>query len=110
MRFTFKPRLKRSNFKETIFSSPEPLGSLVSLQYSHGPSSVGPPFSKIFSKTAGPIEAKFHMEPQWDGGTKVCSQGLGHMTKVAATHIYGKNPSKIFFSRTKGPMILWFGM
>ena len=36
-----------------------------------------PPFSKIFfSKTAGPVKAKFHMEPQWDGGTKVCSQGL----------------------------------
>ena len=32
------------------------------------------------------------------------------MTKMAATPIYGKNPSKIFFSRTKGPMILWLGM
>ena len=29
-----------------------------------------PPFLKIFfSKTAGPVKAKFHMEPQWDGGT-----------------------------------------
>ena len=45
------------------------------------------------------------MEPQWDGGTKVCSRGLGHMTKLAVTPIYGKNPSKIF-SRTKGPMTL----
>ena len=35
------------------------------------------------------------MEPQWDGGTKICSRGLGHMTKMAATPIYGKNPSKI---------------
>ena len=69
-----------------------------------------PPFSKIFlSKTAWPIKAKFHMEPQWDGGTKVCSRGLGHMAKMAATPIYGKNPSKIF-SRTKGPMTLWLGM
>ena len=50
------------------------------------------------------------MEPQWDGGTKVCSRGLGHMTKMAATPIYGKNPSKIVFSRTKGPMTLWLGM
>ena len=24
------------------------------------------------------------MEPLWDGGTKVCSNGLGHMTKMAA--------------------------
>ena len=33
-------------------------------------------------------------------GKKFCSQHLGHMTKMAATPIYGKNPSKIFFSRT----------
>ena len=74
------------------------------------PLSVRPPFSKIFSKTAGPIKAKFHMEPQWDGGTKVCSRGLGHMTKMATTPIYGEKPSKIFFSRTKGLMTLWLSM
>ena len=56
------------------------------------------------------MKAKFHMEPQWDGGTKVCSRGLGHMTKMAATPMYGKNPSKIFSTRTKGRMTLWFGM
>ena len=32
-------------------------------------------------------------------GTKVCSRHLGHMTKIGAIPIYGKNPSKIFFSR-----------
>ena len=47
------------------------------------------------------------MERQWDGGTIVCSRGLGHMTKMATTPIYGKNPSKIFFSRIKGQMTLW---
>ena len=31
------------------------------------------------------------MELLWDGGTKVCSNGPGHMTKMAATPIYGKN-------------------
>ena len=31
------------------------------------------------------------MEPQWDGGMKVCSNGPGHMTKMAAMPIYGKN-------------------
>ena len=42
-------------------------------------------FSNIFSsKTTGPIEAKFHVKPPWDLGTKVCSNGLGHMTKMAA--------------------------
>ena len=30
------------------------------------------------------------MEPSWDGGTKVCSNGPGHMTKMAAMPIYGK--------------------
>ena len=56
--------------------------------------------SKIFfSKTTWPIKAKFYVEPPWVGGTKVCSRHLGHMTKMAATPIYGKEPSKIFFSR-----------
>ena len=46
-------------------------------------------FSNIFpSETTWPIEAKFHMEPPWDGGTKVCSNGPGHMTKMAAMPPY----------------------
>ena len=32
------------------------------------------------------------------------------MTKLAATPIYGKNPSKIFFSRTGGPIFTKLGM
>ena len=68
-----------------------------------------PPFSKIFSITAWLIKAKFHMEPQWDGGMKVCLRGLGHMTKMAATPIYGKNPSRIF-SRTEraNDLVAWY--
>ena len=42
-------------------------------------------------ETAWPIEAKFYVEPPLDGGTKVWSNGLGHMTKMAAMPIYGKN-------------------
>ena len=69
------------------------------------PSSVCPPFSKIFfSETAWPIKAKFYVEPPCEGGTKVYVNGPGHMTKMAATPIYGKNPSKIFFSGTGGPI------
>ena len=34
------------------------------------------------------------MESPWDGGTKVCSNGPGHMTKMAAIPIYGKNLKK----------------
>ena len=51
-----------------------------------------PPFSNVFSsETARPIKAKFYVEPPWEGGTKVCINGLGHMTKMAAMPIYGKN-------------------
>ena len=50
------------------------------------------PFSNIFSsKTAGPIKANFYVEPPWEGGTEVCINGLGHIIKMAATPIYGKN-------------------
>ena len=67
--------------------------------------------SKIFfSETALPIKAKFYVEPPWVGGTIFCSRHLGHMTKMAATPIYGKNHSKIFFSRTGRPISTKLGM
>ena len=50
-----------------------------------------PPFSNVFSETAWPITAKFYVEPPWEGGTKVFINGPGHMTKMAAMSIYGKN-------------------
>ena len=59
-------------------------------------------FSNISSETAGLIKAKFHMEPPWDGGTKVCTNGLGHMTKIAALPIYGKNLKKSSSPEPKG--------
>ena len=37
-------------------------------------------------------------------------RNLGHMTKMAAMPIYGKNPSKIFFSGTNGPISMKLGM
>ena len=68
-------------------------------------------FSNIFSsETAWPIKAKFYVEPPWEGGTKVYINGPGHMTKMAAMPIYGKNPSKIFYSRTGGPIFTKLGM
>ena len=49
-------------------------------------------FPNFFSlETARPIEAKFHVEPSWDGGMKVNTNGLHHMTKMATMPIYGKN-------------------
>ena len=64
----------------------------------------------FFSETTWPIKAKFYVEPPWVGGTKFCSRHLGHVTKMAAEPIYGKNPSKIFFSRTGGPIFTKLGM
>ena len=76
------------------------------------PSSVRcPQCSNIFfSETAWPIKAKFYVEPPWVGGKIFCSQHLGHMTKMTATPIYGQNPSKIFLSRTGGPIFTKLGM
>ena len=74
-------------------------------------SSVRPQCSNVFfSETPWPIKAKFYVEPPWVGGTKFCQRHLGHMTKMAATPICGKNPSKIFFSRTCGPIFTKLGM
>ena len=61
------------------------------------PASVRRPFtfSNVFSsETAWPIKAKFYVEPPWEGGTKVCINSPGHITKMAATPIYGKNLKK----------------
>ena len=75
------------------------------------PSSVRRPSSSVRShfqtsfplKTAWPIKAKFYVEPPWEGGTKVCINGPGHMTKMAAMPIYGKNLKK---SSTPEPEVL----
>ena len=63
--------------------------------------------SNIFSsETALPSKAKCYVEPNWVGGTK---RHPGHMTKMAATSIYGKNPLKIF-SGTGRPISMKLGM
>ena len=41
---------------------------------------------------------------------KIYLHDAGHMTKMATMPIYGKNPSKIFFSRTGGPIFTKLGM
>ena len=49
-------------------------------------------FLRFFTSiTTRPIEAKFHVEPPWDWGTKTFSNDPGHMTKMAAMLIYVKN-------------------
>ena len=110
---------------DNLISSPEPTGSqgeLIVYPCSvvrpsvRRPSSVRPSvrrphFSKIFSsETAWPIKAKFYMKHLWEGGTNVYINNPGHMTKMAAMPIYGKNPLKIFFSGTTGPISTKLGM
>ena len=57
-----------------------------------GPNHSNSVFLNFFSSiTTRPIEAKFQVEPPWNSGTKVCSNGLDHMTNMAAMPIYGKN-------------------
>ena len=60
------------------------------------PASVRPfTFSNVFSsETTWPIKAKFNVEPPWIGGKKVYINGPGHMTKMAARPIHGKNLQK----------------
>ena len=72
------------------------MGELIVYQ-SHRRLSVVRPStcSNIFSsETTGPIKLKFHVDTPRDAGTKVCSNRPGHMTKMATTPIYGKNPLK----------------
>ena len=56
-----------------------------------GPNPSDSIFLNFFSSiTTWPLEAKFHVEPPWDGGTK-SSNGRGHMTKMATMPIYDKS-------------------
>ena len=91
-----------SNFS-LIFSSPEPKAHWWAYRIGRPPLSVCRPHSlNISSETTGPIEAKFHMEPPWDGGTKVCSNSPGHMTKMTAMPIYDKNLKKSYSPEPNG--------
>ena len=59
--------------------------------------------SNFFSlETSRPIEGKFHVSPPWDRGMKVCSNGLCHMTNMAAIPIYGKKLKKSSSLEPKG--------
>ena len=71
----------------------------MSLKYTHAPASGVVVVVHHFQtssplKPPRPIKAKFYVEPPWEGGTKVYINGPGHMTKMAAMPIYGKNLKK----------------
>ena len=46
-------------------------------------------FNYFSLETAMPIEAKCYVEAPWDEGMKVNTNGLCHMTKMAAMPTYG---------------------
>ena len=62
----------------------------------------------VSSETTRPFELKFHYP--YDRLAKIFTKCTGHMTKMATTPIYGKNPLNIFFSGTKRPIALGLGM
>ena len=55
----------------------------------------------VFSETIRPIKLKFHMKTPFDNVAKIYTNCIGHMPKMADMPIYGKNPLKIFSSRTR---------
>ena len=63
-------------------------GHSLTLVQSHSDSTFS---NFFFLETAWPIEAKFYMEPPWDGRMKVYTTGPSHMTKMAVMFIYGEN-------------------
>ena len=64
----------------------------------------------ILSETIRPVELIFHMNTTCEKLAKIDTNCSGHMTKMANIPIYGKNPSKIFFSRNRRVMTLGLGV
>ena len=61
----------------------------------------------VFSqKQLGDLKPKFKGKLEGEIEMKIYTNKMGHMTKMAAMPIYGKNLKKIFFSRINRPMTL----
>ena len=48
------------------------------------------------------------MESPWDGGTKVCSNGPGHMAKMVVMLIYGKNLNLLLRNQMADDLESWY--
>ena len=60
------------HFSSIFSSSQRPIGELLVFPYSGVPRYCRQPFSNIFSsETAWPFNAKVHVKPPWQEGTKV---------------------------------------
>ena len=88
-----------------FFSSPEPKASWELIVWAGSvvrrPSTISNDFS---SETTGLIVTKFNIQPPGPLGKKSCSNGLGHMTNMAAMPKYGKNLKK---SSSPEPIDRW---
>ena len=65
-------------------------------------------FSFFFLETAWPIEAKLFVEPPWDRGTKVCSTGPSHMTKMAAMLYMVKTLTNLLRNQKADDLETWY--
>ena len=73
-------------------------GYLLNLVQGHSDSTFS---NFFFLKPAWPIEAKFYVEPPWDGGMIDCLNGPDRMINMAAMPIYGSNLKNLFLWNQK---------
>ena len=96
-------------FSRLIFGSLEPKAYWWGYRIGRPPSSVvclsSTLFKNVFLRNHWADWSQISYEVS-TGGSKVYSNGPGHMTKMAAMPVYGK----IFFSWTRRPMTLKLGM
>ena len=62
----------------------------------------------FFLKSAGSIKTKCHVEPPKDGRMKYTSNGLGHMTIMAAMPIYGKKLKTLLWNQKADDLENWY--
>ena len=71
------------------------------------PASVRHPSVRSHFQTSSPLKPLDQSKPNfmwsllWEGGTKVSINGPGHMTKMAAMPIYGKNLKNLLLQNQK---------
>ena len=66
-------------------------------------------YNLVFSQTICLIELKFHVKTPYDKIAKIFSKHLGHMTKMAATPIYGKKPFKnLLQNQEADDLVTWY--
>ena len=86
----------------------------MNFKYTHGLAFVFDPSSVHIFQTSSPLKPLSKSKPNFmwthfGNGKKVCLWHLGHMTKMTAMSVYGKTPSKIFFSGTSGTISMKLG-